>query len=104
MTLVINAPLYMHTQQGKRSFQQTLALGEGEGFVLTAAQLSQVHSGDPVILLDKTAEHRADGTIGGIVPNGWTLNGRRRYDVLLQNMSIAQYQDIPLERWGVAVM
>jgi hypothetical protein len=94
----------MAQQQGKRSFAQTLATGVGDGFALSSGQFQQLSPGDGVIVLDKDTHQRAEGILVGLVPNGWTLNGMQRYDVLLRNMTIVQYQDVPLKRWGVAVI
>jgi hypothetical protein len=94
----------MFLQQGKRSFAQTLVTGIGDAYVISSGQLQQIAPGDDVIVLDKDTRQRAEGTIVGLQPNGSALNGMRRYDVLLQNMVSVAYQNVPLERWGVAVI
>jgi hypothetical protein len=81
-------------QQGKRSFAQTLATGVGDGYVISSSQLQQGNPGDGLILLDKDTQQRAEGTIVALQPNGWTLNGRQRYNVLMQNMATVPFQNV----------
>ena len=94
----------MAQQQGKRSFAQTVATGVGDGYIISSTQLQQVNPGDGLIVLDKDTQQSAEGTIVAFQPNGWALNGRQRYDVLMQNMTPIPFQNVPLERWGVAVI
>ena len=103
-TLVIHTPRRMAEQQGKRSFEATLVTGIGDGFFISASQLQQLDTPSYVILLDKDSYRRAEGTLVGLQPSGWTVDGKQRYDVLMQNMALAPYEDIPLQRWGVAVI
>ena len=103
-TLVIHAPLKKTQQQGKRSFAQTLAVGIGDAYALSNSQFQQVGPGDDLILLDKDTQQRAEGSMVGLQPNGWTGTGMRRYDVFMQDMVIVPYQNVPLRRWGVAVI
>ncbi len=91
-------------QQGKRSFAQTLSSGVGDGYILSNSQRQQVNPGDGLIVLDKDTQQSAEGTIVAIQPNGWALNGRQRYDVLMQTMTPIPFQNVPLKRWGVAVI
>jgi len=67
-------------------------------------QLQQLGTANKLILLDKDAQQRSEGTLVGLQPNSWTLNSRQRYDVLMQNMVMVPYQNVPLKRWGVAVI
>jgi hypothetical protein len=103
-TLVIHAPLQKALQQGKRSFAQTFATGIGDGYAIARRLFQQLSPGDGVILLDKDTLQRAEGTIAGLQPNGWTGNGIQRYDVLLQNLAMVPYQSDSLNRNGVAVI
>ena len=90
----------MAQQQGKRGFAQTLATGVRDGYIISSSQLQQVNPGDSLIVLDKDTQQSAEGTIVAVQPNGWALNGRQRYDILMQNMNLVPFQDVPLERWG----
>jgi hypothetical protein len=103
-TLVIHASLEMAQQQGKRSFDQTLAFGVGDAYALSRSQFQQVGPGDRLLMLEKETGRCAGGTVVGLQPNGWTLNGMRRYDVLMENMVMVPYQNVLLKRWGVAVI
>ena len=103
-TLVIHASLEMAEQQGKRSFDQTLAVGVGDAYALSQSQFQQVSPGDRLLMLEKETRSCAEGMVAGLQPNGWTLNGMQRYDVLMQDMVIVPYQNVPLKRWGVAVI
>ena len=103
-TLVINVPLRMALQQGKRSFEETIFTGIGDRFVISSNQLQQLGTGNELIVLDKDTQQRAEGTLVGLQPNDWTLDHKQRYDVFMQNMVLAQYQNVPLRRWGVSVI
>jgi len=94
----------MAQQQGKRSFAQTLATGVGDGYIICSGQLQQVNPGDGLIVLDKDTQQSAEGTIVAFQPNGWALNGRTRYNILMQNMTPIPFQNVPLKRWGVAII
>jgi hypothetical protein len=94
----------MAQQQGKRSFAQTLTTGIGDAYIISSGQLQQIAPGDGVIVLDKDTRQRAEGTMAGLQANSPALNGMQRYDVSLQNMIMVPYQNVPLRRWGVAVI
>jgi hypothetical protein len=94
----------MAQQQGKRSFAQTLATGVGDGYIISSGQLLQLNPGDALIVMDKDTQQCAQGTMVALQPNGWALNGRQRYDVLMRNMAMVPFQNVPLERWGVSVI
>jgi hypothetical protein len=103
-TLVIHAPLSKAQQQGKRSFAQTITTGVGDGYAINRRLRQQVNPGDGVIVLDKDARRRAEGTMTGLQPNGWTGNGIQRYDVFTRDLAIVPYQSEALNRNGVAVV
>jgi hypothetical protein len=103
MAFAMNAPFTKYLQEGKRSFAQTLISGVGDGYAVYPRLFQQISPGERLILLDKDTRRRAEGILVGLQPNGWTLNGIQRYDVLMRDMAIVPYQSIPLERTGVAV-
>jgi len=94
----------MAQQQGKRSFDQTLAVGVGDAYALSQNQFQQVSLGDRLLVLEKRTGRCAEGVLAGLQPNGWTLNGMQRYDVLMQDMVMVPYQNVLLKRWGVTVI
>ena len=53
-----------------------------------------------MILLDEDTRQRARGTMVGLQPNGWTLKGMQRYDVLMLNMQMVPYQDVAAQKVG----
>jgi hypothetical protein len=100
-TLVINAHLRMAQQQGKLCFAQTLATGIGNGFVISSSQLQQLGTVNNLMLLAGQRRSTACGREVGWTSAEWSDSQRQRYDVLMQNMVIVPYQNVPLESVAV---
>jgi hypothetical protein len=59
---------------------------------LTTGESVGVPNTDSERLRETALALRAEGSMTGLQPNGWTLNGMQRYDVLMQNMVMVPYQ------------
>jgi hypothetical protein len=80
-TLIIHAPQKTAEQEGKRSFDCTIALGIGEAYAIPKAEVDRLVRGDNVVVLSKDEERRAEGTLVELRQNGETETGMKRYDV-----------------------
>jgi len=103
-TLVIHAPRTMAQSQNKRSFQQTVQTGVGDGYAITQKERALITSGWDVVVLDKDSRNRAEGKLVRLDPNGWTKSGIQRYDVHIARLTSVPYQPEALNRRGVAIL
>lgn len=78
------------------------ATGTGPDYVLSASDLSRISQGMKVIVFDRPTL-QAEGTVAGVRPSGnTTLNGRRRYHVLIHDLKQTAYTRPPnVNRLGV---
>ena len=73
-SLVINAPENQVKSNNKKSFEDTLKSGKGEGYVIYKSILSQIQPGCTVILLCKDNKRRAEGKLIKLEPVTKILN------------------------------
>ena len=103
-TLVINAPREMVQSDSKKSFENTLATGVGEGYAISRTLFEQCRPGCPVVLLSKDERKRAEGKLVRLVPTSKAGNGIQRYDVHIKDLAVVPYKPEALNRNGVAVI
>lgn len=107
-TLVINVPSSKTQQQGKRSFADTIQTGIGDGYYVSPTQRRQLGTGpNRVVVIDKDAGQAYEGDLVDLQPNGWTLDHKQRYDVVMRNLTPVNFQDfenVHLEEWGVGII
>jgi hypothetical protein len=103
-TLVIHAPRTKAEVEEKRSFETTLTSCIGDGYAITRKEIALITPGCRVVVLDKDAKRRAEGTLVKLEPNGWTESGIERYDVHIAHLRIVPYAPEALTRRGVAVL
>jgi hypothetical protein len=103
-TLIIHAPKAMVAQEQKKSFQNTLESGVGEGYAIAKADHDRLAAGCVVVVLSKDEKRRAEGTLARLIPNGKTKGGMQRYDVHIRGLTEVAYQPEPLGRTGVSVI
>jgi hypothetical protein len=102
--LVIHAPKRKVEAEGKRSFEETLRTGVGDGYAIARSLVKQVNPGSKVILLDKWRDLRAEGVLLQLVPTEKTGNGIQRYDVHVKDWRSVPYKTESVNRNGVAVI
>ncbi len=104
-TLIIHAPRTMVEQERKRSFQETLQSGIGDGYAIPKGVCDELIFGsDAVVLLDKVDKRRAEGTLEKLVENGETESHMKRYDVHIKGLREVEYKSERLGRTGVSVI
>jgi len=105
-TLVIHAPDYTVTKQGKKSFNAVLRTGVGVGYVIFPNDVSRLAKGSPVVLLRKDKNKaRAEGQLIKLVPTPkGAAVGRQRYDVYISGLKLVPYKPERLNRYGVALL
>ncbi len=94
-TLFIHAPKTKVVEEGKQSFETTLATGIGDGYAIAESEMIHISPGCNVVLLDNPARKRAEGKLESLVPKGKTDNGIRRYDVKMRVLKLVAYQKPP---------
>jgi len=104
VTLVVHAPEYMSRSQGKRSFQETVRHGVGEGYAIAKRLHARCVIGCKAVLLCKDAKKRAEGRLTKLVPTVKTDNGIQRYDVYMRGLRLVSYKPERLNRNGIAVL
>ena len=82
-TLVIHTPHLQMQQNQKQSFNQTLATGRGDGYVISEVLFGQLSPGDDVVVICKMHQKQAAGKLNEAVPTVKTGTGMQRYDVLM---------------------
>jgi hypothetical protein len=103
-TLVIHAPSGKARQEGKRSFDETLQDGIGDGYAIDSKRYHLVYPGCRVVLLDKDKRQRAEGRLVKLEETEKTGSGMQRYNVHFENMVIMPYKSEGLTHWGIAVI
>lgn len=105
-TLVIHAPYSQVQQNGKMSFDQTVATGIGHGYAISRSLIQQLSSGDPVVVICKVHHKQATGRIKQLRPTDKAGNGLQRYDVHMEDLQKGSYThgSTRLNRNGVAVV
>src|SRR5712692_3185933 len=79
--LVLNAPSDKARDEGKRSFEQTIAKRTGEGYILTPREHARIRRGWKVIVIDRKGRKQAEGTLIELVLDGREKGLPQRYDV-----------------------
>lgn len=102
--LVLNAPKLQENQKDKKSFQDTMATGIGNGYALNKNILSKIQIGCKVILLSKDQKLRAEGILEELIPTVKTSNHIQRFDVKIKNLHEIKYKDEKLNRNGVNIV
>lgn len=103
-SLVINAPKQQVILNNKKSFQETLNSGIGQGYAINSTLFRQIYLGCRVVLLSKDQRLRAEGELVKLVPTFKTKNGIQRYDVYIKNLTTVTYKPERLNHNGVAVI
>jgi len=104
-TLVIHAPTRKAQQEDKKSFDDTVSSGIGEGYAINRNLFVQLSPGCGVIILCKDRKLRAEGELVKLIPTEKTSNGVQRYDVYIKNIEkVALYKSEKLNRNGVSVI
>jgi len=104
--LVIHAPHSQVQQNQKQSFNQTVAIGRGDGYAINNGLFSQLSPGDNVVVICKVHHRQAVGQIKELTPTVKTGTGMQRYDVVLANLELVPYThgNTKLNRNGVAIV
>ena len=103
-SLVINAPKQQVILNNKKSFQETLNSGIGQGYAINTTLFRQIYPGCRLVLLSKDQRRRAEGELVKLVPTYKTNNNIQRYDVYIKDLRIVSYKPVSLNRNGVAVI
>lgn len=103
-TLVIHAPSGKARREGKKSFDETLKNGRGDGYAIDSKRYHLVYPGCRVVLLDKDKRQRAEGWLVELEETEKTGSGMQRYNVYVENMVIVPYRSEILTHWGIAVI
>lgn len=103
-TLVINTPSRTVDLEGKRSFENTIATGVGEGFAIARRLYDQCRPGCGVVVLSKDEGKRAEGKLVRLVATSKAGNGIQRYDVHVEGLRKVPYKPEHINRNGVAVL
>jgi len=103
-TLVIHAPKEKVQQEQKKSFENTMRSGVGEGYAISRDLVAQLSPGCPVVVLSKDQKLRAEGELIELVPTEKANNGMQRYDVRIKNLKQVPYKPENLNRNGVSVI
>lgn len=105
-TLVIHARHSEAERNQKRSFEQTVRTGIGDGYAISRGLFQQLAPGDPVLVICKDHRRQASGRIRRLKPTEKTANGIQRYDVFMDDLKQVPFDSggVPLTRTGVAVI
>lgn len=103
-TLVIHAPTAKARKEGKRSFEETVKAQIGDGYAIAKKLVSQLSSGNKVVVLDKWKDARAEGKLVQLVKKEKAGNGIQRYDVHIRDLKIVPYKPESLNRNGIAII
>ncbi len=103
-TLVINAPKWRSDSEDVRSFDQTFAMGIGQGYAIPSRIHEQCRSGSKIVLLCKDEAKRAEGVLVKLAPTEKAANGMQRYDVHMRDLVKVPYSPEALGRTGVAMI
>jgi hypothetical protein len=105
-TLVIHAPYTQVQQNGKMSFDQTVATGIGHGYAISHSLFQQLSIGDPVVVICKIHHKQATGRIKQFRRADKAANGLQRYDVVMEDLHTENYThgNTRLNRNGVALV
>ncbi len=104
-TLVINAPDYMVKKSGKKSFEQVLADGIGEGYAIYEQYISKLPKGSKIVLLRKDSnKKRAEGILVRLEETGKYVNGVQRYNVHIKGLTEVDFKKENFNYNGVALI
>lgn len=103
-TLAINAP-DKRVKDGADSFETILASGIGKGYAIYPKIKSRLTMGSKVVLIRKDRnKKRAEGILLDLVETNEYVNGIRRYDVHIQNMTKVKFEKVNFNYYGVAII
>lgn len=105
-TLVIHAPHSEAERNQKRSFEQTVSSGIGDGYAISRGLFQQLAPGDPVLVICKVHRRQASGRLRRLKPREKAANGIQRYDVFMDDLKQVPFDcgAVPLTRTGVAIL
>jgi hypothetical protein len=105
-TLVIHAPYSQVQQNDRKSFDQTVSTGIGEGYAINRSLFQELSPGDPVVVICKVHQKQARGRIKQLRPTEKAGNGIQRYDVVMEDLQTESFTHgtTRLNRNGVAVV
>src|SRR5262249_14010430 len=78
-TLVIHAPYSQVQQNDKKSFDETVSTGIGQGYAINRSLVQQLSPVDPVVVICKVHQKQAEGRIKQLRPTEKAGNGIQRY-------------------------
>ena len=103
-TLILHAPDWRTTEDGAKSFNQTIIDGVCSGYAIPSTIVAGVILGIKVVLLNKAKWLRAEGVLVSSSPTEKTKSGIQRYDIKIRDVKLVTYQPERLGRTGVAVI
>ncbi len=76
----------------------------GDGYAIASTELPLITPGCGVWVLDKEKEKRAEGTLVKLEPEGSTKSGIQRFNVYMKDLRMVPYQNVKLNKRGIAII
>lgn len=103
-TLVLHAPRSRARNGEAASFEDVLASGIGDGYIIGKSLRPRILDGCKIVVLDKDQELRAEGRLRCLVESEKAGNYQQRYNVHIIDLKRVHYKPERLNRNGIAFL